>query len=95
MKENKIDYDKNADVLYITFSKYKKKVTADGDFMAGIIIWTTENSIHKKVTGITIDGFAERIKKGYIDYIVRKLHPYIDEANILEIYNNIDVEASV
>ncbi len=84
----KIDYDKNADVLYITFGNLKKSVAEDGDFLAGIIIF--KNPSTKKVTGITLDAFTQRMRKGYLDSIVEKTHPYINKASLLKIYHDIE-----
>ena len=83
-----IDYDANADVLYINFGKPQKGIIAEGgDFLAGIIIM--ENPLTKKVTGITLDAFTRRVKKGHLDSIVEKTHPYINKTKLLKIYNEI------
>ncbi len=84
----KIDYDKNADVLYITFGNPQKSVAEDGDFLAGIIIF--KNPSTRKVTGITLDAFTQRVKKGYLDSIVKKTHPYVNKKSLLKIYNEIE-----
>lgn len=83
-----IDYDANADVLYINFSKSQKGIIAeDGDFLTGIIIM--RNSLTKEVTGITLDAFTQRIKKGHLDSIVKKIHPYISKTKLLKIYKEV------
>jgi uncharacterized protein YuzE len=88
-----IDYDANADVLYINFGKPQKGAIAEnGDFLAGIIIM--ENPLTKKVTGITLDAFTQRVKKGYLDSIVKKTHPYISKTMLLKIYNEIEGASS-
>lgn len=89
IKKMEIDYDANADVLYINFGKPQRGIIAeDGDLLSGIII--IKNPLNKKVIGITLDAFTQRVKKGYLDSIVEKTHLYITKEKLLEIYNKIE-----
>jgi len=58
MKKITIDYDKEADVLYVSFGDPEKAITKEHD---NIGIRISEES--KEIVGFTIIGFLSEIKK--------------------------------
>ena len=70
----KVDYDKISDVLYVTIKENRHAVVENGDIFGGVLILRDLDT--HEIVGLTIDGFTQRIKQGYLDNMINTISKY-------------------